>query len=68
MSDNIRPGPDKQAHSFDAVFCSSPACGLHIIARDSTGAAICEVVMSAVQTLTVVELCQEYLYDKATRR
>lgn len=68
-SDNWRPGPETpRAHSFDTAFCRDPNCGLHIVPYDADGKPICEIVLSATQTLTLVEICKEQLFDKATRR
>lgn len=66
---NWRPGPEvERAHAFDAAFCGDANCGLHIVPLRKDGTAICEVVMSADQTLTIVQVCKEHLYDKATKR
>jgi hypothetical protein len=66
--DDWRPGPDiERAYCFDAAFCADPECGLHIVPKRKDGSAICEIVMTARQTLTVIEVCQNHLYDKATR-
>ena len=66
---NWRPGPEvERAHHFDAAFCDRLGCGLHIIPFRKDGTPICEVVMSATQTLTVIQICQGFLYDKATRQ
>jgi hypothetical protein len=64
-----RPGPDvPRAHHFDAAFCGDPKCGVHLVAYNRDGSAICEIVMSAAQTLAMVEVCKGGLYDKATQR
>jgi hypothetical protein len=69
MTDNWRPGPQTlRAHHFDLAFCADESCGLHLVAFGADNKPICEIVMSAAQTLAVVEICQEHLYDKATRR
>jgi hypothetical protein len=69
QSDDWRPGPETpRAHRFEVAFCDDPTCGLHIVPYDAAGKPICEIVMSADQTLRVIEVCQEHLYDKATRR
>ena len=63
-----RPGPETpRAFSFDAAFCADPQCGLHIVAQSESGRPICEIVMSADQTRTLIELCKDHLYDKAVR-
>jgi hypothetical protein len=68
-SDNWRPGPEvERADSYEMAFCEDPKCGLHIIARRKNGSAICEIVMSATGTLTLVECCKDFLYDKAVRK
>lgn len=68
-SDNWRPPPDvPRAHHFEAAFCDDPNCGLHIVAKRESGAPICEIVMSANQTLTLIEISQDFLYNKAVRR
>jgi len=56
------------AHGYQLMFCDAPNCGLHVIAVDKDNNPICEVVMSAEGTKTLVEICQGELYDKATRR
>lgn len=68
MPKEWRPGPDLRAARFQYAFCDDPNCGLHLVALDASGSAICEIVMSPSQTLAVVEACQEHLYDKATRK
>jgi hypothetical protein len=68
-SDNWRPGPDvTRAHHFEAAFCDNPECGLHIVAFTEDHKPICEIVTSRRQTLILVEICQDHLYDKAVRR
>ncbi|MEY9493724.1 hypothetical protein [Bradyrhizobium elkanii] len=68
-SGDWRPGPETpRAYSFDAAFCDDPECGLHIVAQYQSGKPICEIVMSADQTRALIEICQDYLYDKAVRR
>lgn len=68
-SDNWRPPPDvTRAHHFEAAFCEDPNCGLHIVAKYESGKPICEIVMSASQTRTLVDICKDFLYDKAVRR
>lgn len=65
MSDNWRPGPEiERAHSFETAFCGDPNCGLHIIPRRANGSPICEIVMSAAQTLALVNLGKDMLYLK----
>jgi hypothetical protein len=69
QNDNWRPGPETpRAHSFDFAFCDDPKCGLHLVPYDDAGKPICEIVMSAVQTAAMVQVCKDFLYDKATRR
>jgi hypothetical protein len=68
-SDNWRPGPEvERANHFDAAFCGDPNCGLHIVPCRKDGTPICEVVMSAAQTLALVEVCQDFLYEKAVKK
>lgn len=62
-----RPDAEK-AHHFEAAFCGSPGCGLHVIPCRADGTPICEVVMSAESTLGLIELCQRELYAKAVNR
>ncbi|MGY2987647.1 hypothetical protein [Bradyrhizobium sp. USDA 4508] len=67
--DDWRPGPETpRAHHFEAGFCDDPNCGIHIVAFTADHTPICEIVTSARQTLALVEICRDYLYDKATRR
>lgn len=66
---NWRPGPETpRAHHFEAAFCDDPHCGIHIIAFTASHEPICEIVTSARQTLMLVEICQKFLYEKATER
>jgi hypothetical protein len=66
---NGRPGPEvERAYAVCANFCDDPHCGLHLIAERHNGDVICEVVMSPEQTLALVNLCKEHLYEKATKR
>lgn len=68
-TDDWRPGPEvERAHHFHAAFCHDPNCGLHIVPARRDGSPICEIVMSASQTLAIVELAKDFLYDKATRK
>ena len=65
---NWRPGPETpRAHHFEAAFCEDPNCGLHIVAFTEDHKPICEIVTSRTQTLTLVELSQDFLYAKAAR-
>ncbi|UPK03077.1 hypothetical protein [Bradyrhizobium sp. 170] len=41
--------PCEQAHSFEVATCSDPTCGLHLIAKRSNDAPICEVVIGRPQ-------------------
>ncbi len=64
-----RPGPEtERAYSFSSAFCEDPNCGLHIIPHRENGEAICEIVMSADQTLALINLSKDYLYEKAARK
>lgn len=64
-----RPGPEvERAHSFNAAFCEDPNCGLHLIALRDAGSPICEIVMSPAQTLALIEICKDSLYEKITRQ
>lgn len=68
-NDNWRPGPQTpRAHHFEAAFCSDVRCGLHIVPMLESGEPICEIVMSAEQTLQLIGACQDWLYEKAVRR
>jgi hypothetical protein len=58
----------ERAYSFDMMFCADPYCGLHIIPCRADGTPICEIVMSASQTLNVIEHSKKMLYEKATKR
>lgn len=67
--DDWRPGPEiERADHFQVGFCPEPNCGLHLLACREDGTRICEIVMSASQTLALIEVCQEELYDKATQQ
>jgi len=66
--DDIRPSRDKRAHSFRLAFCGDEGCGLHIIALKRDDSPICEIVMSPTQTLSMIEVCKDYLYEKAATR
>jgi hypothetical protein len=57
--------PEKQAHSFTPGWCTDKNCGLHLIAKDAEGHPICEIVMSPMQTVALMEQCKSYLYKKA---
>jgi hypothetical protein len=64
-----RPGPEvERAYAFDMAFCADPYCGLHIIPTRADGSPICEIVMSASQTLDMIEHSKTMLYEKATKR
>jgi len=68
-SDDWRPGPEvPRAHHFEAAFCDDPNCGLHIVPFRADDSPICEIVMSPRQTLMIIEICKDLLYDKAVRR
>ena len=58
----------KPAKSFKIRFCDDPGCGAHITAFDEKGDPITEIVQSPSQTLAMVQLCQEFLMEKAVRR
>jgi hypothetical protein len=63
-----RPGPETpRAVTYDLAFCGSKTCGLHIVPHDENGTPLCEIVMSAEQTLGLIGVCQRELYEKATR-
>jgi hypothetical protein len=57
-----------KAFNFEVAFCGDPKCGLHIRPFSREGQPICEMVLSAKQTLELIEICKSNLYDKATRR
>jgi len=68
-SSNWRPGPEvPRAARFESAFCDDPNCGLHILSFDRHNKPICETVVSADGTRRLVGICQDWLYDKATRR
>lgn len=68
-NDNWRPGPGTpRAHHVEMAFCADPNCGLHFISFDCDHNPICETVMSAAQTLAMVKLCEDFLYEKATQK
>lgn len=69
QNDDRRQRPKiERAFGFNFAFCGDPNCGLHILAKRKNGTPICELVMSADQTLALVQICQEHLYGKATER
>lgn len=60
-------GPEVvKADHYDATFCSDKDCGLHIFSRREDGSVICETILSAKDTLSLVRYCQKHLYQKAT--
>jgi len=62
-------GPEiEQADHYDTTFCGEIECGLHIFSRRVDGTIICETILSAQATLSLVEYCRKHLYQKATRR
>jgi hypothetical protein len=63
MNWNERPECER-AYSFDTAFCTDPNCGLHMIAKREDDSAICEIVMSAEQTLKLVQYIKDVLYMK----
>lgn len=58
----------KRAHSFSIHVCGDPNCGPHIMAEDSHGKPICEMVLSPEAALNMVKEIQALLYEKATER
>jgi hypothetical protein len=64
-SHDWRPDPRYQASSFQMAFCDDLKCGLHIVAYDDDGQPMAEIVMSPDQTLGLVRICQDHLYEKA---
>jgi hypothetical protein len=62
-------GPEvEQADHYDTTFCDDLGCGLHIFSLRVDGTIICETILSAKATLSLVEYCKNHLYHKATRR
>jgi hypothetical protein len=62
-------GPEiEKADSYNTTFCDSPNCGLHIFSYRADETIICETILSADQTLSLVEYCKNHLYHKATKR
>lgn len=61
--------PDVElAHSFETGFCEDPSCGLHIVPKRADGTPICEMVMSADQTLRLGEYIKDVLYVKVVEK
>jgi hypothetical protein len=56
------------AHCFKIAFCGDPKYGLHLIPCDSDDREICEIVMSAAQTLDLINVCKDNLYAKVVER
>ena len=66
---NWRERPDaERAYGFEMAFCGDPTCGLHITAFRENSSVICEIVMSADQTLRMIGLCKDHLYAKTVER
>jgi predicted ABC-type ATPase len=62
-------GPEvEKADHYEATFCGSPNCGLHIFSLREDGTIICETTLSEKATLSLVEYCKKHLYQKATKR
>jgi hypothetical protein len=62
-------GPEiEKADHYDATFCNDTNCGLHIFSRRADGTVICETILSAKQTLDLIDYSQRHLYQKATKR
>lgn len=67
--DDDQPRPDcPQASFFRKAFCADPNCGLHLISCDKNDVPVIETVFTPQQTLELIEDCQRFLYEKATRR
>jgi hypothetical protein len=66
--DNWRPGPEVRAYSFQAAFCNDLGCGLHLVAYGADNKPMCEIVMTPGQTLALINLCKENLYEKAVKK
>lgn len=67
--DNWRPGPHvPRAHRVEFAYCEDPKCGLHVLSLDKNDAPICESVLSATQTLALIDICKAFLYEKATEQ
>lgn len=62
-----RPEVEK-AYAFETGFCEDPSCGLHIIPCRENGEAICEIVMSAEQTLKLGQYIKDVLYVKVVEK
>ena len=61
-------GPEiEQADHYDTTFCNEPKCGLHIFSLRADGSIICETILSAESTLSLIKYCGNHLYQKATR-
>jgi hypothetical protein len=62
-------GPEiEKSDHYDVTFCSDKNCGIHLFSRRVDGTIICETILSAEQTLNLIEYCKKHLYQKATRR
>jgi hypothetical protein len=57
-----------RTHDFEAVFCKDPKCGLHIFPYIKGDKPICEVVLSADDTLGLIEFCQKHLRQRNADR
>ena len=57
-----------RTHDFEAVFCKDPKCGLHIFPYTKGDKPICEVVLSADDTLGLIEFCQKHLRQRNADR
>jgi hypothetical protein len=69
IMEHSRPGPEvPRSHEYVIGFCRSPTCGMHLVAYDVNGEAICEVVLSALQTLELINTCKDFLYEKVAQK
>ena len=57
-----------RAHDFEAFFCKDPKCGLHIVPYTKEGEAICIIIISADETLGLIEFCQKHLRQRNANR
>lgn len=66
---NWRPGPEvERAYGYEMAFCNDPNCGLHVVPYRKDGTPICEIVMSRAGTLSMVEICKGFLYEKIANK
>ena len=56
-----------RAISYRVRFCSDPECGLHLTAKLPDGSHV-DVILSAQQTLELIDECREGLDNENRRR